>query len=51
VVFLMASGVGLFGTMSGLVASWFMAPAAKEADSDLIEIKRLLLEMKDQEGR
>lgn len=50
-VFLMASGVGLFGTMSGLVASWFLAPAAKEADSELVEIKRLLLEMKDREGR
>jgi voltage-gated potassium channel len=50
-VFLMASGVGLFGTMSGLVASWFLAPAAKEADNDLVEIKRLLVEMKDREGR
>jgi len=50
-VFLMASGVGLFGTMSGLVASWFLAPAAKEADNDLVEIKRLLIELKDREGK
>jgi voltage-gated potassium channel len=30
-VFLMAAGVGLFGTFSGLVASWFLSPAAEEA--------------------
>ena len=50
-VFLMASGVGLFGTMSGLVASWFLAPGEKESDAELLEIKRLLLEMKDREGK
>ena len=31
---LMAAGVGLFGTMSGLVASWFLhADAASDADA------------------
>jgi len=47
----MASGVALFGTMSGLVATWFVAPSQKETDADLLEIKRLLLEMKEREGK
>ena len=41
-MFLMAAGVGVFGTFSGLVASWFLSPAAEEADSDLAEIKASL---------
>ena len=45
-VFLMAAGVGLFGTLSGAIASWFLSPVAKEADVDLEEIKRLLLEVR-----
>ena len=50
-VFLMAAGVGLFGTLSGLVASWFLSPAAEEADTDLTEIKTLLAELRTQVGR
>jgi voltage-gated potassium channel len=46
-VFLMAAGVGLFGIVSGSVASWFMSPAAKHADVDLEEIKHLLQELRD----
>ena len=49
-IFLMASGVGLFGTMSGLVASWFLSPAATETDQDLAEIKQLLLELQERRG-
>jgi voltage-gated potassium channel len=45
-VLLMASGVGVFGMMSGLVASWFLSPAAKEGDADREEIKRLLIELR-----
>jgi voltage-gated potassium channel len=45
-IFLMASGVGVFGMLSGLVASWFLSPAAVEADSDLAEIKALLIELR-----
>ena len=41
-VVLMAAGVGAFGTFSGLVASWFLAPTAKEADSELAEINAML---------
>ncbi len=46
-VFLMAAGVGLFGTLSGAVASWFLSPATKEADVDLQEVKVLLLEVRN----
>lgn len=45
--FLMAAGVGLFGTVSGAVASWFLSPAAEEADVDLAEIKELLVELRN----
>jgi voltage-gated potassium channel len=48
-VFLMAAGVGLFGVLSGAVASWFLSPAAHEADVDLGEIKQLLLELRDRD--
>jgi voltage-gated potassium channel len=47
-VFLMAAGVGLFGTMSGVVASWFLSPAAKEADEDMREVKMMLRELQEQ---
>jgi voltage-gated potassium channel len=50
-MFLMAAGVGLFGTMSGLVASWFLSPSAEETDSDLTEIKGLLLELRNRVDR
>lgn len=45
-MFLMAAGVGLFGTLSGAVASWFLSPAAQETDVDLAEVKQLLLEVR-----
>ena len=34
-VFLMAGGVGVFGTFSGLVASWFLTPLGVHAVEDL----------------
>jgi voltage-gated potassium channel len=49
-VVLMAAGVGAFGTLSGLVAAWFLAPAAKEADTDLLEIKAILAGMQARSG-
>ena len=45
--FLMAAGVGLFGTVSGAVASWFLSPAVAETDVDLAEIKSLLIELRN----
>jgi voltage-gated potassium channel len=50
-VFLMAAGVGVFGTLSGLVASWFLSPAAEEADSDLEQIKAMLADFRSDVGR
>ena len=43
----MAAGVGLFGTLSGLVASSFLSPAAKEADEAREDIKLLLVEVRE----
>jgi voltage-gated potassium channel len=48
-VFLMAAGVGLFGVLSGAIASWFLAPAARETDTDLAEIRQMLVELRDRE--
>jgi voltage-gated potassium channel len=45
-VFLMAAGVGVFGTFAGLVASWFLSPDAAETESELNDIKRLLVEVR-----
>lgn len=45
-VFLMATGVGAFGTLSGILAAWFLSPATEEADSDREEIKAMLLELR-----
>jgi voltage-gated potassium channel len=49
---LMTAGVGLFGTLSGFVASWFLkAPAAAESPSGSevaelrAEVERLRLEL------
>jgi voltage-gated potassium channel len=50
-VFVMAAGVGVFGTFSGLVASWFLAPEAKEVDTDLLELRELVLEIRSQVTR
>lgn len=44
-VFLMCVGVGVVGTISGLLAAWFLAPTAKDADTDLAEIKATLREI------
>ena len=46
-VFLMAAGVGVFGMFSGLVASWFLSPAAGHADTELAEIRAVLIELRD----
>ena len=39
---LMAGGVGIFGSLSGLVASWFLAPSQKEQDTDLDQVRAML---------
>jgi len=42
---LMCSGVGLFGSFSGLLAAWFVGPAKDETASVAAEVKALRLEM------
>jgi voltage-gated potassium channel len=44
-VFLMIAGIGVFGTFSGLVASWFLAPKAADTESDLNQIKSALADI------
>jgi voltage-gated potassium channel len=48
---LMMAGVGLFGTLSGFVAAWFLAPPTQSQQNeldllrgDVAEIRRLLIE-------
>ena len=44
--FLMVVGVGLFGTVSGFVAAWFLAPSARKTVSEREELRREIAEMK-----
>jgi voltage-gated potassium channel len=44
-VFLMAGGVGIFGTLSGLVASWFLTPSQQAQDTDMDDIRATLAEI------
>lgn len=46
-VLLMAAGVGVFGVLSGLLASWFIEPTrtAEERDEDLEELRALRAEI------
>jgi len=43
---LMAAGVGLFATFSGLVAAWFLAPAQATRESEFAELKHEIAELK-----
>jgi voltage-gated potassium channel len=47
-VFLMTSAVGVFGMLSGLVASWFLSPAAEETDQDVEELKVMVKDLRDE---
>lgn len=44
--FLMICGVGLFGTLSGFVASWFLKPQEEAQDSDLAVLIREVRELR-----
>lgn len=53
-VLLMSAGIGLFGTFSGFVASWFLKPGEQQQDdhmgevrAELADIKRMLAEQSD----
>lgn len=43
---LMLAGVGLFGTLAGCVAAWFLSPAEKQQKGDLDEIRSELRELR-----
>lgn len=43
---LMTVGVGLFGTFTGCVASWFLTPGEQEQDGELAAIRRDLAELR-----
>ena len=44
-VFLMIAGIGVFGTFSGLVASWFLSPQSAAATSELDEIRAAVADL------
>ncbi len=44
---LMVVGVGLFGTVSGFVAAWFLAPGAKKGENDIEALRRDIAELKE----
>ncbi len=44
---LMVVGVGLFGTVSGFVAAWFLAPVAKKGENDIEALRRDIAELKE----
>lgn len=41
-VMLMVAGVGLFGTLSGLIASWFLSSNARQTSHELDEIRHMI---------
>lgn len=43
---LMTAGVGLFGTFSGFVASWFLAPANKKRQSELLDLREEIVSLR-----
>lgn len=44
---LMIAGVGLFGTFSGYVASWFLAPAGMEEQSQITSLRTELASLRE----
>ena len=40
--FVMAAGVGVFGIVSGVAASWFLEPVEKKEDTDILELKQMM---------
>jgi voltage-gated potassium channel len=44
--FLMVTGVGLFGMMSGFIASWFLSPMHKKEESEIEILRREISELR-----
>lgn len=49
--FLMLAGVGLFGALSGLVASWLLRPVENRQEADLTALQDELRALREQLGR
>lgn len=47
-VMLMTAGVGLFGTFSGFVASWFLTPKAGEERSEIAELQGEIRQLREE---
>lgn len=45
---LMAAGVGLFGTLSGFVASWFLQPSRTRIEVELERLLKQVLELREE---
>lgn len=45
-VLLMSAGIGLFGTFSGFVASWFLKPGEQQQDDHMDEVRAEIAELK-----
>lgn len=46
-VMLMTAGVGLFGTLSGFVAAWFLAPGRKRQETEIQSLTREIQELRE----
>jgi voltage-gated potassium channel len=46
--FVMAAGVGVFGVLSGVAASWFLSPVEEAEDKDISELKELIVGLQAQ---
>lgn len=49
-MFLMCAGVGLFGVLSGFLASWFLSPGSGTADAEVVALRREVAELKAAAG-
>jgi voltage-gated potassium channel len=47
---LMLCGIGLIGTLTGFIASWFLAPSEREQDNELAEMRREMRELRGEIG-
>ena len=46
-VLLMIAGVGMFGTFSGFVAAWFLAPDREEQENEVKELRHELVRVRN----
>lgn len=46
-ILLMCAGVGLFGTLSGFLAAWFLGDERKETDNDLVALRKEIAALRE----